>query len=131
MAGWWHVRRTASSRSIRRVRVIRSTPASSIRGCNASPSNKRLRSAPRVARCPVIDMHPHLGWSKTGEKGVPLSEEMTFFAPAETLIPVMDRKNVAIMVNLTGGHGRGVTESVAQFERKYPGRFMTFTELSY
>jgi predicted TIM-barrel fold metal-dependent hydrolase len=83
------------------------------------------------SRFPVIDIHTHLGWSKTWEKGVPMSEEMTFFAPAETLIPVMDRKNVSVMVNLTGGHGRGVAESVAQFERKYPGRFMTFTELSY
>ena len=81
------------------------------------------------ARFPVIDIHTHLGWSKVSTHGTPMSEEMAFFVPAEELLQVMDRKNVRIMVNLTGGHGSGVAQSVSEFDRKHPGRFLSFTEL--
>jgi predicted TIM-barrel fold metal-dependent hydrolase len=43
----------------------------------------------------------------------------------------MDRKNVQIMVNLTGGHGAGLEKSIAAFDRAAPGRFLTCTEPSY
>jgi predicted TIM-barrel fold metal-dependent hydrolase len=83
------------------------------------------------SRYPVIDIHTHLGWSRKWDAGVPISEDVEFFAPAEALLPVMERKNLAVMVNLTGGHGTGIEHSIKAFDRKYPGRFISFTELSY
>ncbi len=83
------------------------------------------------ARFPVIDIHTHLSWSKRWERGVPMEEDVSFFVPGDDLLPVMDRKNVQVMVNLTGGFGRGLRESVAQLDRKHPGRFVTFTEPTY
>ena len=43
----------------------------------------------------------------------------------------MDRKNMRVMVNLTGGYEKGLAEAVAKYDRAYPGRFYTFTEPSY
>jgi predicted TIM-barrel fold metal-dependent hydrolase len=75
------------------------------------------------ARFPVIDIHTHLGWSK--------GEQVTFLAAPPQLLPVMDRKNVQTMVNLTGGRGAGLAESIRRFEGAAPGRFLTFTEPSW
>jgi len=75
------------------------------------------------ARFPVIDIHTHLGWSK--------GEEMTFLATPAQLLPVMDRKNVGTMVNLTGGSGAGLAQAIRTFEGAAPGRFLTFTEPSW
>ncbi len=80
------------------------------------------------ARFPVIDIHTHLSWAAKSEKGVPLSEERRYPAEPEELLPVMDRRNIRAMVNLTGGYGKGLREAVEKFDRKYPGRFYTFTE---
>ncbi|HXG32567.1 MAG TPA: amidohydrolase family protein [Bryobacteraceae bacterium] len=80
------------------------------------------------ARFPVIDIHTHLSWAAKSEKGVPLSEERRYPAEPEELLPVMDRRNIRAMVNLTGGYGQGLREAVEKFDRKYPGRFYTFTE---
>jgi predicted TIM-barrel fold metal-dependent hydrolase len=79
------------------------------------------------ARFPVIDVHTHLGFSAGGRHGV-ASEEMNFVARPDTLLPVMDRKNVRTMVNVTGGFGRGLAESLARFDRQSPGRFVTCTQ---
>jgi predicted TIM-barrel fold metal-dependent hydrolase len=83
------------------------------------------------ARFPVIDFHTHLGFSAKGVAGVPHGEERRFAAPPEELLPVMDRVNLRMMVNLTGGVGAGLAESIARFERAHPGRFLTFTEPRY
>ena len=80
------------------------------------------------ARFPVIDVHTHVSWSAKGEKGVPLAEDRKFTVPPEELLKVMDAKNLRTMVNLTGGFGAGVRQSVARFDRAHPGRFITFTE---
>jgi predicted TIM-barrel fold metal-dependent hydrolase len=80
------------------------------------------------ARFPVVDVHTHLSWSAKSEKGVPLSEEMRYLAPPEELLAVMDRRNLRTMVNLTGGFGAGVKQSVARYDAKHPGRFITFTQ---
>ena len=55
-------------------------------------------------------------------------ETVTFTENPAELIPVMDRKNVQTMVNLTGGYGKGLLEAIAALDRAYPGRFITFTE---
>lgn len=80
------------------------------------------------ARYPVIDIHTHLGWTKQSEKGVGLGEEMTYLAPAEELLAVMDKRNLRTLVNLTGGRGSGLRDSVAKYDRVKPGRFISFTE---
>src|SRR5437879_2525510 len=56
------------------------------------------------ARFPVIDIHAHFSWSK--------GEEMTFLATPAQILPVMDRKNVRTMVNLTGGSGAGLVQAI-------------------
>ena len=80
------------------------------------------------ARHPVIDIHTHLGFRAKGVAGVPHGEEMRFRAPAAEVLPVMDRVNLQTMVNLTGGVGRGLDQSIARYQTAHPGRFITFTE---
>src|SRR5688572_21785043 len=80
------------------------------------------------ARFPVIDFHTHLGFRAKGTGGVPQGEEMKFRAPAAELLPVMDRVNLRTMVNLTGGVGSGLTQSIQQYQTAHPDRFVTFTE---
>jgi predicted TIM-barrel fold metal-dependent hydrolase len=75
------------------------------------------------ARFPVIDVHAHFSWSK--------GEEMTFLAAPAQILPVMDRKNVRTMVNLTGGSGAGLAQAIQRFDAAAPGRFITFTEPSW
>jgi predicted TIM-barrel fold metal-dependent hydrolase len=79
------------------------------------------------ARFPVIDVHTHLGFAARSQHGV-ASEEMRFTAQPDALLAVMDRKNVRTMVNVTGGFGKGLAESVARFDRQSPGRFVTLTQ---
>lgn len=83
------------------------------------------------AKFPVIDFHTHLGFSAKGVAGVPHGEARRFAAPPGELLPVMDTVNLATMVNLTGGVGSGLEESLARFEKAHPGRFITFTEPRY
>jgi predicted TIM-barrel fold metal-dependent hydrolase len=80
------------------------------------------------ARFPVIDFHTHLGTSAENVSGVPHGEQRKFRAAAGELLPVMDRANLRTMVNLTGGIGSGLRESIAQYQTAHPGRFLTFTE---
>jgi predicted TIM-barrel fold metal-dependent hydrolase len=80
------------------------------------------------ARFPVIDVHTHLSWVAEGKNGVSLGEKVTFTASPEDVLPVMDRKNIRTMVNLTGGVGEGLVETVGKFQTAHPGRFLVFTE---
>ncbi len=43
----------------------------------------------------------------------------------------MDRKNIRSMVDLTGGYGGGLMETVERYDRGFPNRFYTFTEPTY
>lgn len=76
------------------------------------------------ARHPVIDFHTHLSWSPGLEDG----EGMRYAAEPKELLPVLDKKNVRTMVNLTGGWGAGLDECVGKFAKAHPGRFIVFTE---
>jgi predicted TIM-barrel fold metal-dependent hydrolase len=87
-------------------------------------------SVPRP-RYPVIDVHAHLSFSRKSQNGVSVTGEPRFIWPAERVLPVMDRKDVRAMVNLTGGFGAGLEDAVARFDRAHPGRFYTFTEPCY
>jgi predicted TIM-barrel fold metal-dependent hydrolase len=80
------------------------------------------------SRYPVIDIHTHLSIRAKSVNGVGIGEKMEFLATPESLLPVMDRKNIRIMVNLTGGSGKGLAEAVEKFQQPHPDRFLTFTE---
>jgi predicted TIM-barrel fold metal-dependent hydrolase len=83
------------------------------------------------ARFPVIDIHTHLGWRAKSSGGVSVGEEQKFLATPEELLAVMDRRNLQTMVNLTGGVGAGLQDSIKRYEAAAPGRFVTFTEPSF
>jgi len=67
------------------------------------------------SRYPVIDIHTHLSFAAKAENGVAIGEEMNYLAPVEAVLPLMDRKNVRVMVNLTGGVGKGLEETIRKF----------------
>ena len=83
------------------------------------------------AKFPVIDFHTHISVSAKSEKGVALSPDRHYLGTPQELLAVMDRKNIATMVNLTGGYDKGLADAVAKYDRAHPGRFLTFTEPSY
>ncbi len=83
------------------------------------------------AKFPVIDFHTHISFSAKSEKGVELSPERQYLGTPQELLAVMDRKNIRSMVNLTGGYESGLVDAVTKYDRRYPGRFYTFTEPSY
>ncbi len=80
------------------------------------------------ARFPVIDMHTHLTFRAASSAGVPQGEAVRSLAPAAELLRVMDRVNLRTMVNLTGGVGTGLQQSIEQYQKAHPGRFLTFCE---
>lgn len=75
-------------------------------------------------RFPVIDFHTHLTWSPGLEAG----EKTEVIAEASELLPTMDAKNVRVMVNLTGGYGEGLLNSIAAHAQANSQRFVVFTE---
>jgi predicted TIM-barrel fold metal-dependent hydrolase len=76
------------------------------------------------SRFPLIDFHTHLTWS--GELSG--KDEVKLIEKPEALLPVMDRKNIHTMVNLTGGYANGLNESIRLLQQAHPGRFIVFTE---
>jgi predicted TIM-barrel fold metal-dependent hydrolase len=80
------------------------------------------------SRFPVIDVHTHLTRGAQSKNGVTLGEEIRVLTSPDDLLPVMDRKNIRLMVNLTGNYGTGLEEALQRFQRAHPDRFMVFTE---
>ncbi|MGH9470699.1 MAG: amidohydrolase family protein [Terriglobia bacterium] len=85
----------------------------------------------RRARFPVVDFHTHLSWGGPSKNGVVLGEEITFLASPDELLPVMERKNIRSLVNVTGGTGAGLEKSILIFQSAHEGRFFVFTEPSW
>ena len=83
------------------------------------------------ARFPVIDIHTHITVSAKSKNGVELAPERQFLGTPQELLAVMDRKNIRSMVNLTGGYGTGLTETIQKYDGSFRDRFYTFTEPSY
>ncbi len=75
------------------------------------------------ARFPLIDVHTHLSFSRAGKP----RQNCT---PEEALA-VMDRKNIRIMVILTGGYGPAMEENIRYWHKPHPDRFLVFTEPMY
>jgi predicted TIM-barrel fold metal-dependent hydrolase len=94
------------------------------------PRSMLAAPATRVprARVAAIDCHAHFGYSAASTAGVAQGEDVQFLAPAEQLVPVMDRVNLRMMVNLTGGVGRGLQQSIGRYQTPHPDRFLTFAE---
>jgi predicted TIM-barrel fold metal-dependent hydrolase len=82
-------------------------------------------------RFPVVDVHSHLTFTAHSTKGVATGEEVTFNTTPEEALAVMDRKGIRAMVNLTGGHGRGLEQVLDAFDRAHPGRFYTCVQPIY
>ncbi len=83
------------------------------------------------ARYPVIDVHTHITFAAREKNGVALSAARHYAATPQELLAVMDPKNIRSMVNLTGGYGSGLLETVERYDRAFPGRFYTLTEPTY
>ena len=83
------------------------------------------------ARFPLIDIHTHLSFSAKSKNGVSLGEDRAWQGEPAELLEVMDRKNLRMLVNVTGGVGSGLRAGVAKYDRANPGRFLTFTEPWY
>jgi predicted TIM-barrel fold metal-dependent hydrolase len=80
------------------------------------------------ARFPVIDIHTHLSFAPTSRSGGAGGDGIEFREDPQELLKVMDRKNLRMLVNLTGGVGAGLEEAVKKLQTAYPGRFLVFTQ---
>lgn len=65
------------------------------------------------AKFPVIDVHSH-------------HRSSTDAARASQIVSEMDELNLAVLVNLSGGHGERLRATVENFRRRHPGRFAVF-----
>jgi predicted TIM-barrel fold metal-dependent hydrolase len=83
------------------------------------------------ARFPVIDVHTHPTFRVKSVAGVPHGEAVRVSAPPADVLAIMERRNVRTIVDLTGGVGTGLAESVRTFQQPYPDKFVVFTEPSY
>jgi predicted TIM-barrel fold metal-dependent hydrolase len=82
-------------------------------------------------RYPVIDVHAHLTFTTRSAKGVSVGEQVTPLITAKDALAVMDRKGLRAMVNLTGGNGSGLEQTLAALDRAAPGRFFSCVEPVY
>lgn len=73
---------------------------------------------------PVIDFHTHLTWGG----GVEGHERLTMLANTAELLPVMDAKDVRVMVNLTGGYGKALSDAIHIYQSGHSDRFGVFVE---
>jgi predicted TIM-barrel fold metal-dependent hydrolase len=69
------------------------------------------------ARFPFIDIHSH--------HANPTAQHV------DQLVKEMDTINLRVMVNLTGGTGDQLRQTVATMKGRYPDRFVVFANLSY
>jgi predicted TIM-barrel fold metal-dependent hydrolase len=83
------------------------------------------------ASFPVVDVHTHITVASKSKNGVGLSAARTYLGQPEEILPVMDRKNLRALVNLTGGYEEGLDEVIAKYDRAHPGRFYSLTEPCY
>jgi predicted TIM-barrel fold metal-dependent hydrolase len=79
------------------------------------------------SRYPNIDFHSHLSWIDRKGK----SEVVHHTAKPEEILQVMDARNVRMMINLTGGYGPLLEETIRYWQKPHPDRFMVFTEPWY
>jgi predicted TIM-barrel fold metal-dependent hydrolase len=83
------------------------------------------------AKFPVIDVHTHISFAAVNTNGVPMSEKMMFLAEPADLLAVMDRRNIHTLIDVTGGFGQGLVDTVKKFHTPHPDRFIVLTEPWY
>jgi predicted TIM-barrel fold metal-dependent hydrolase len=83
------------------------------------------------AKFPVVDVHTHPTFRARSVAGVPHGEEVRWRTGPAELLEIMDRRNLRTIVDLTGGVGAGLAESVKTFQQPHPARFVVYTEPSY
>src|SRR5437899_12417169 len=69
------------------------------------------------AKFPFIHIHSH-HWNPTPEE-------------VDRLVKEMDTINLRVMVNLSGGTGEQLKNTVAMMKGRYPDRFVVFSNMSY
>jgi hypothetical protein len=69
----------------------------------------------------------HPSWSAKIVSGEDKDPQRQFLATPQELIPVMDRRNIHLLRNLTAGFGCGLDEVIARFNRVHPGRVCSST----
>lgn len=74
------------------------------------------------SRFPAIDFHTHLSSSRRG------AQKPKFNTTTKEALAVMDRRNVRMMVNLTGGYAQALEENIRYWQKQHPERFVVFTE---
>lgn len=72
-------------------------------------------------RFPVIDIHNHLGGGK----------QVLTEARVKKYLTEMDEAGVRTVVNLDGGWGDKLKETIAALDETHPGRFVTFALLNF
>ncbi|MGI9546841.1 MAG: amidohydrolase family protein [Flavobacteriaceae bacterium] len=71
----------------------------------------------KKARYPFVDIHSHQFRMATQDLG--------------NLIADMDRLNMSVMVNLSGGSGQNLKEIMANVDANYPNRFIVFANVNF
>ena len=125
------VRATASGDSDKNpLQAQASATAAELRLLDFQPRSMLELPVTRIEqpRFPVIDVHTHLSWMAETRRGVSLGEAMVHFADPEAILALMDRKGIQAMINLTGGVGQGLLDTLARFDAVAPGRLLTMTE---
>lgn len=85
------------------------------------------------AKYPAIDVHTHVFFS-TGLRKVQDPQSQPGYPPPEQLSQIlkwMEELNVQTMLNLTGGVGDELTQSIELLQQAHPGRFLMCTEPSF
>ncbi|WP_456846803.1 amidohydrolase family protein [Cellulomonas sp. P5_C6] len=99
--------------------------AAHLRLADWHPRSRLAATATHVDRSAVacIDVHNHLGrWLTPPGWTAPSVDE---------LLALMDRRNVATVVNLDGMHGDELEANLDRYDRAHPGRFLTFCQLDW
>ena len=92
-------------------------------------------SVPR-SRFPAIDCHVHLSTlvqRPMPSSDVPLKEGpegplASMSTKPEEVLALMDRRNIRMMVNVTGGYGPALDEVIRYWHKPYPDRFLVCVE---
>jgi len=112
IAGWNSLGFTQPAGDIRELKLRDWQPRSML---------KTRQSEVEKPAYPVIDVHNHLGGGKDR-----LTPERVKHYLAE-----MDAAGVRTVVNLDGGWGRRLDETLAALDKAHPGRFLTFALLDF
>jgi predicted TIM-barrel fold metal-dependent hydrolase len=76
------------------------------------------------ARFPVIDFHTHI----TNGDDLEGTQQISIAAEPAQILPALDRCNIRFAVNLTGGYGRALEQSLALLSKPHPDRFSVFVQ---